>query len=162
MGAGASLSHMGDHEKRKASGSECGRSGWWRAPLVPLVAKRLEATAVVPEYAPVANALGAAVARPTLTLNLHVDTERGEYMVAEEGLTGRVGDRKMTPEQAEQLARKLLAERAEHLGIGEYADEAQVAYSEVFNMIRGWSTVGRLVDVRMEIPAGLLPSWERC
>jgi len=55
-----------------------------------------------------------------------------------------------------------LAERAEHLGIGEYADEAQVAYSEVFNMIRGWSTVGRLVDVRMEIPAGLLPSWERC
>jgi hypothetical protein len=68
----------------------------------------------------------------------------------------------MTPEQAEKLARKLLAERAERLGIDEYAGDAEVAYSEVFNMIRGWSTVGRLLDVRMEIPAGLLPSWGRC
>jgi N-methylhydantoinase A len=131
-------------------------------PLVPLVAKMLEARAIVPEYAPVANAIGAAVARPTLTLNLHIDTERGEYIVAEEGLTGKVGDRKMTPEQAEQLAERLLVERAERLGISEYAGEAEVTYSEVFNMIRGWSTVGRLLDVRMEIPAGLLPSWGRC
>jgi N-methylhydantoinase A len=131
-------------------------------PLVPLVAKMLEARAIVPEYAPVANAIGAAVARPTLTLNLHIDTERGEYIVAEEGLTGKVGDRKMTPEQAEQLAKRLLVERAERLGISEYAGEAEVTYSEVFNMIRGWSTVGRLLDVRMEIPAGLLPSWGRC
>lgn len=131
-------------------------------PLVPLVAKRLEARAIVPEYAPVANAIGAAVARPTLTLNLRIDTERGEYIVAEEGLTGKVGDRKMTPEQAEQLAQRLLVERAERLSIGEYASEAEVTYSEVFNMIRGWSTVGRLLDVRMEIPAGLLTSWEMC
>jgi N-methylhydantoinase A/oxoprolinase/acetone carboxylase beta subunit len=131
-------------------------------PLVPLVARRLGARAVVPEYAPVANAIGAAVARPTLTLNLHIDTERNEYMVAEEGLTGKVTDKKMTPDQAEQLAKQLLAERAKRLGIGEYACEAEVTYSEVFNMIRGWSTVGRLMDVRMEIPAGLLPSWVRC
>jgi N-methylhydantoinase A len=130
-------------------------------PLVPLVAERLGAAAVVPEYAPVANAIGAAVARPTLTLNLHVDTERGEYNVAEEGLTGKVTDSKMSPEGAEKLARRLLAERAARLGIGEYAGEAEVTYSEMFNMIRGWSTVGRLLDLRLEILAGLLPSWGR-
>ncbi|MEI6102500.1 MAG: hydantoinase/oxoprolinase family protein [Methanothrix sp.] len=131
-------------------------------PLVPLVAARLGAAAIVPEYAPVANAIGAAVARPTLTLNLHIDTEKGEFSVAEDGLMGRVTDQKMTPEDAERLARRLLAERAALLGIGEYASEAEVTYSEVFNMIRGWSTVGKLMDVRMEIPAGLLPSWGRC
>jgi N-methylhydantoinase A/oxoprolinase/acetone carboxylase beta subunit len=131
-------------------------------PLVPLVAGRLGAAAIVPEYAPVANAIGAAVARPTLTLNLHIDTEKGEYSVAEEGLTGRVTDRKMTLDDAGRLAKKLLAERAARMGVGEYAGEAEVTYSEVFNMIRGWSTVGRLMDVRMEIPAGLLPSWGRC
>ena len=131
-------------------------------PLVPLVAARLKAAAIVPQYASVANAIGAAVARPTLTLNLHIDTENGVYSVAEDGLTGRVTDQKMTPEEAERLARRLLAERAARLGIGEYAGEAEVTYSEVFNMIRGWSTVGRLMDVRMEIPAGLLPSWGRC
>jgi len=131
-------------------------------PLVPLVAARLGAEAVIPEYAPVANAIGAAVARPTLTLNLHIDTERGEYIVSEDGLTGKVSDKKMSPEGAERLARELLAKRAQRLGIGEYASEAELAYSEVFNMIRGWSTVGRLLDIRMEIPAGLLPSWRRC
>ena len=131
-------------------------------PLVPLVAARLGAAAVVPEYAPVANAIGAAVARPTLTLSLHIDTERGDYTVAEDGTTGKVTDRKMMPEDAEKLARKLLAERAGRMGIGEYAAEAEVTYSEVFNMIRGWSTVGRLMDVRMEIAAGLLRSWGRC
>lgn len=130
--------------------------------LVPLVAARLGAAAIVPEYAPVANAIGAAVARPTLTLNLHIDTERNEYIVAEEGLIGKVTDKKMTTEQAERLAKRLLAERAERLGIGEYAGEAEVTYSEVFNMIRGWTTVGRLLDIRMEIPAGLLPSWRCC
>lgn len=131
-------------------------------PLVPLVAERLGVEAFIPEHAPVANAIGAAVARPTLTLDLHIDTERGEYYVAEEGLTGSTKEKKMAPDEAERLARRLLAERAERLGIGEYAGEAEVTYSEVFNMIRGWSTVGRLIDIRMEIPAGLLPSWGRC
>jgi len=131
-------------------------------PLVPLVAEKLGAKAVVPQYAPVANAIGAAVARPTLTLNLRVDTERGEYVVAEEGMIGKVGDRKLGLEQAEAMARRLIAERADRLGIGEYAGEAEVTYSEIFNMVRGWSTVGRLLNVRMEIPAGIMPSWGRC
>ncbi|MGB4652552.1 MAG: hydantoinase/oxoprolinase family protein [Methanothrix sp.] len=129
--------------------------------LAPLVAARMGATSIVPEHAPVANAIGAAVARPTITLNLHIDTERGEYVAAEDGIMGRVNDRQMSLTQAEQLARRLLTERAERLGIGEYAAEAEATRSEVFNMIRGWSTVGKLLDVRMEIPAGLLPSW-RC
>ncbi|MFB3765788.1 MAG: hydantoinase/oxoprolinase family protein [Methanotrichaceae archaeon] len=130
-------------------------------PLVPLVAQRLGAKAIVPEYAPVANAIGAAVARPTITLNLRIDTERGEYTVSEEGLTGKVTGRNMNLDQAEDMAKKLLTERAERLGIGEYAKEAEVTYSEIFNMVRGWSTVGRLLDVRMEIPAGILVGWRR-
>jgi len=148
--------------KEKLSAQNVVGVGGGAPPLVPLVALKLGAKAVVPKYAPVANAIGAAVARPTLTLNLHIDTEKGEYSVAEEGLSGQVRDRKMTPEDAEKLARKLLVERAARLNISEYAEEAEVTYSEVFNMIRGWSTAGRLLDVRMEIQAGLLPSWGRC
>jgi N-methylhydantoinase A/oxoprolinase/acetone carboxylase beta subunit len=147
--------------KDKLSAQNVVGVGGGSPPLVPLVAKRLGAAAVVPEHAPVANAIGAAVARPTLTLNLHIDTEKGEYDVAEEGLAGRISDKKMSSEEAEKLARRLLAERAERLGIGEYAGEAEVTYSEVFNMIRGWSTVGRLFDLRLEILAGLLPAWRR-
>jgi N-methylhydantoinase A len=129
--------------------------------LVPLVAKKLGAKAVVPEYAPVANAIGAAVARPTLTLNLRIDTEWGEYIVAEEGLTAKLNNKNINLEQAEQMARKLIVERANRMGIGEYATDAEIAYSEIFNMVRGWSTVGKLFDIRAEIPAGILPAWRR-
>jgi N-methylhydantoinase A/oxoprolinase/acetone carboxylase beta subunit len=129
--------------------------------LVPLVAEMLGAKAVIPKYAPVANAIGAAVARPTLTLNLRIDTERGEYTVAEDGLTSKLDGKNMNLEQAEQMARRLIIERANRLGIGEYAAEAEITYSEIFNMVRGWSTIGKLIDIRAEIPAGILPVWGR-
>ncbi|NYT02308.1 MAG: hydantoinase/oxoprolinase family protein [Methanosarcinales archaeon] len=127
--------------------------------LVPLVADKLKARGIVLEHAPVANAIGAAVARPTMTLNLRIDTERGFYAVAEDGTTGDVHNKNMRLEEAEDMARKLVLERAVTLGIAEYAAEAQVTHSEMFNMVRGWSTTGRLLDVRMEIPAGIISSW---
>ena len=131
-------------------------------PLVPLIAQKLGAKAVILEYAPVANAIGAALARPTLTLNLRIDTQRGEYIIAEEGFAGRLDSKNMDLEQAEKMARQLMEDRANKMGIGEYAKETEVAYSEIFNMVRGWSTVCRLLDIRMEIPAGIIPGWRRC
>jgi N-methylhydantoinase A/oxoprolinase/acetone carboxylase beta subunit len=127
--------------------------------FVPMIAKALKVQSLVPEHASVANAIGAAVARPTSTLNLRIDTEQGIYSVAEDGTLSQVRDRKMDLTDAEALARSLMAKRAEVLGIAEYASEAEVVHSEIFNMVRGWSTVGRLLDVRMEIPAGLISSW---
>ena len=127
--------------------------------LIPLVAKKMNATGIISENATVANAIGAAVARPTLSLTFRADTERGFYTVAEDGTTGDVRDRKFGQQDAEILAKKLIMERAERMGIGEYASEAQVTHSEVFNMVRGWSTSGRILDVRMQIPAGLIPEW---
>ncbi len=135
--------------------------------LISKVAEKLDANPVIPEHAEVGNAIGAAVARPTLTLNLHIDTERKEYSVAEDGdvvklhTTGIKNINKMRSEDAEALAAELLRKRAEHFGISEYAGEAETTRSEVFNMIRGWATVGKLFDVSMQIPAGLIPEWKR-
>ena len=129
-------------------------------PLVPLVAERLGARPLVSTYAAVANAIGAAAARPTLTLNLSIDTAQGTYVVAEDGEVGRVEDRQLGLPAAEQMARRLLLARAQALGVAEYADQAEVTYSEVFNMVRGWSQTGRLLDVQVEIPAGLIPAWK--
>jgi N-methylhydantoinase A/oxoprolinase/acetone carboxylase beta subunit len=127
--------------------------------LVPLVAERLGARGIIPENATVANAIGAAVARPTLTLTFRADTERGFYNVAEDGTTGEIRDRKFSQKEAEAMAKRLIIERAEMMGIKEYASEAVVTASEVFNMVRGWSTSGRILDVNMQIPAGLIPEW---
>lgn len=135
--------------------------------LIAEIAKKLDAKPVTPEYAEVGNAIGAAIARPTLTLNLHIDTEQKTYSVAEEGeivslSAANLGNlNKIHLEEAEALAAKLLKERAEDFGISEYADEAEIVNSEVFNVVNGWYTSGRLFDVDMQIPAGLIPEWRR-
>ena len=135
--------------------------------LIAEIAKKLDAKPVIPKYAEVGNAIGAAVARPTLTLNLRIDTEQKVYSVAEEGeivslnVTDIGNFNRMGSDEAEALAAKLLRERAESYGISEYAGEAEIVDSEVFNVVSGWSTVGRLFDVNMQIPAGLIPEWKR-
>ncbi|AKB81389.1 N-methylhydantoinase (ATP-hydrolyzing) [Methanosarcina barkeri 3] len=135
--------------------------------LIAEIAKKLNANPVIPEYAEVGNAIGAAVARPTLTLNLHIDTEQKMYSVAEEGeivslSTTKFGNlNKVRLDEAETLASELLRKRAEDFGISEYADEAEIVNSEVFNVVNGWYTSGKLFDVSMQIPAGLIPEWKR-
>ena len=135
--------------------------------LIAEIAKKLGAKPVIPEYAEVGNAIGAAVARPTLTLNLHIDTEQKIYSVAEEGKivnlsTTNIGNlNKIHLDEAEALAAKLLRARAENFGISKYAEEAEIVDSEVFNVVNGWHTSGRLFDVNMQIPAGLIPEWKR-
>ncbi|MDD3246041.1 MAG: hydantoinase/oxoprolinase family protein [Methanosarcina sp.] len=135
--------------------------------LISVVAKKLNAKPIIPEYSEVGNAIGAAVARPTLTLNLRIDTQQKVYSVAEEGEIVNLNStdignfNKMRSKEAEALAAKLLRERAKRFGISEYADEAEIANSEVFNVVDGWLTAGRLFDVSMQIPAGLIPEWKR-
>jgi N-methylhydantoinase A/oxoprolinase/acetone carboxylase beta subunit len=135
--------------------------------LIAEIAKKLNANPVVPEYAEVGNAIGAAVARPTLTLNLHIDTEQKMYSVAEEGEivslnTTKFGNlNKVRLDEAETLAAELLRKRAEDFGVSKYADEAEIVNSEVFNVVNGWYTSGKLFDVSMQIPAGLIPEWKR-
>lgn len=135
--------------------------------LISVVAGKLSAKPIIPEYSEVGNAIGAAVARPTLTLNLRIDTQQKVYSVAEEGEvvslnSTNIGNfNKMRSEEAEALATKLLGERADRFGISEYADEAEIANSEVFNVVEGWFTAGRIFDISMQIPAGLITEWKR-
>lgn len=135
--------------------------------LIAEIAKKLNANPVIPAHAEVGNAIGAAVARPTLTLNLHIDTEQKVYSVAEEGeivslnTTKFKNLNKISLDEAETLAADLLRERAKDFGISEYANEAEIVNSEVFNVVNGWYTTGRLFDVNMQIPAGLIPEWKR-
>ncbi|MDH7478456.1 MAG: hydantoinase/oxoprolinase family protein [Syntrophomonadaceae bacterium] len=130
--------------------------------LVPLVARAINCHSLIPPFAPVANAVGAAVARPTIAASLRVDTETGVYTVAEDGHQDKLrpGEKeRFHLEQAEALALRLLSERALSLGLGDYGKEAEVTHRELFNVIRGWSRVGRIIDVRVQITPGLIGDW---
>ena len=127
--------------------------------LAPAVASLLGVRCLIPEHAAVANALGAALSRPTLSLTLSMDTSQGRWITEEDGKAGRLDDPRLSLAGAEQMALRMLLARAEEAGIGHYGGQALVTHSEVFNMVRGNSTIGRLLDVTVEIPAGILSEW---
>ncbi|MGI6308423.1 MAG: hydantoinase/oxoprolinase family protein [Dethiobacteria bacterium] len=127
--------------------------------FVPALAARLGCQALVHRYSPVANALGAAVARPTLSLFLHADTEQQTYSLNLEGIAGEF-DPGWQLAEAKELARKQLQKIAEKRGIGQYADRYEFFLEEQFNMIRGWSTAGKLFDVGVQIASGVIDEFK--
>ena len=124
------------------------------ASLAPLVAGALSIPVRIPPFAMVANAVGAAVARPTVDITLRADTSQGSYTVAELGLTRALSGKKLSTTEARSLAEKHLAERAETAGIT--MTEVESIYEESFNVIRGFSTTGQIVTLRMQLKPGIL------
>ena len=125
--------------------------------LIPEAARIIGCRAIIPEHAEVANALGAAVAQPTVTVSVRIDTEQGYYMVAEDGSTGAVPKgRAFSEELAVKLAEDKLYEIADKLQVREYVKNVEVVHSEVFNMIRGWTTTGKIFDVSIQTPRDIL------
>ncbi len=125
--------------------------------IIPDVARQMNCTAIIPEHAEVANALGAAVAQPTVTISLRVDTERGRFTVAEDGSTGAVPQgRLFREEDAIKLARERLFHLAEELKIKDYVKKTEVVHCEVFNMVREWTTTGKIYDISIQTPRDIL------
>ena len=130
--------------------------GGGAAGFITQVASRIGCYPVIPPYAPVANAIGAAVARPTLQLSLRADTEQGLYSIAEEGYQGTIDDKNFNEQAALALAREWLAKRLNKYGLDCDARDIEVIRKEVFNMVRDWVTTGQLFDIAVQTPRGVL------
>jgi len=123
------------------------------AGLAPLVAERLGVSCIVPPEAAVANAIGAAVARPTLEVTLRVDTDQGYYTIAEMGLRESLPQKRFGLNDARELAGRHLAQRAAQAGISVTAVET--VFAEEFNMVRGFTTTGKIITCRLQIKPGV-------
>jgi N-methylhydantoinase A/oxoprolinase/acetone carboxylase beta subunit len=124
------------------------------AGLVPLVAKKMSVAYELPCDGMVANAVGAAVSRPTLDITLRADTAEGYYTVAELGIKNRLPSMRFSLRDAHQLAEKHLAQLAKDSGI--LLGETEMIQSEEFNVIRGFSTVGKIMTCRFQVKPGVL------
>ncbi|CUH97636.1 hypothetical protein P22_3768 [Propionispora sp. 2/2-37] len=124
------------------------------AGLTPVVAEHLQMAYLVPPGAEVANAVGAAVSRPTLEVTFRADTEQGYYTVTEMGLREPLPSGKTGRNALRSLAQQHLIERARQAGID--AGQIEQVYEENFNVVKGFRTVGEIMTSRLQIMPGVL------
>ncbi len=123
--------------------------------FVEQIASRMGCSYFTPPYAAVANAIGAAVAMPTMQVSLRADTEQGYYIIEEEAYQGKISGRRFNEQTALELAKESLIKRAAKYGLEVRPGEIEVTRQEMFNMIRGWNTSGRLIDITVQTPRGI-------
>lgn len=115
---------------------------------------------VVPRQHAVANAIGAAIARPTCGLELYADTERGVKLIPHLSLSAKV-DRSYALEHAKEDARRGLLS----LVAAESPTDIELVEASSFNMIQGGRLAGKTIRVQCQIRPGIeesyLPAFRR-
>ncbi|MGQ9823740.1 MAG: hydantoinase/oxoprolinase family protein [Desulfotomaculales bacterium] len=142
-------------QKKKVRPSTVVGVGGGAAGFLTQIAARLGCSPVIPPYAPMANAIGAAVARPTVQVSLHADTERKVYTILEEGYQDRLEDPFFDEQKAIELAKAWLSKRIARYGLEKDLKGLEVTRHEVFNVVRDWITVGRLYDIVVQSQRGI-------
>ena len=123
--------------------------------LAALVGERLGWPARIPAGAVVANAVGAAVARPTKHVTLRADTSRQEIRLVEAGV-------KLPMAAGFTLAAAKAAAHAWLLAqTATWPDaerDTEVLWCEQFSLVRGFSTTGEIINLGMQLKPGILSS----
>lgn len=113
---------------------------------------------VVPQWH-VANAVGAALARNTSEVTVFSDTERGIVLAPEENYSAPV-KRDYDKQAALQLALELLRNKTIAEGGSDAELETEVLEELQFNMVRGFSTTGRNIRIKVQVKPGLIPEYK--
>ncbi|MCG8402987.1 MAG: hydantoinase/oxoprolinase family protein [Firmicutes bacterium] len=143
-------------QKRRERPSTVVGVGGGAAGFISQIAARIGCYPVIPPYAPLANAIGAAVAIPTLQVSLRADTEQCLYTVEEEGFQGKIEKDPFTEEDALLLAEDWLKKRAEKYGLEKTMKKIEITRRDVFTMVRNWITTGRIYDICVQTPRGIM------
>lgn len=111
-------------------------------------------TALVPNWQ-VANAVGAAIARTTCEVSLYADTHHCFVRAPGENFHQPISS-DFDQREALDIAFGLLEKKARKIGASEVDLEMEVLESQQFNMIRGFSTTGKNIRVKVQIKPGLI------
>jgi N-methylhydantoinase A len=117
-------------------------------------------TFAVPD-SPVANAVGAALARTTCEVSLYADTEQGIVTAHEEDFAEPIS-KTFSEDDLMETAYNLLREKALNSGADpENMDEVEVVEFQKFNIIRNFSPRGKIFRTKMQLKPGLIKGYEK-
>ncbi len=122
--------------------------------LAPILEKTMDLPSYYPDKYLVANAIGAALARPTMEITIHVDTSKKILSVAELDIYEKISPR-FDLDMAKDKAIDLVKEKAKSAGIASDNVDVEITEESSFNMVRGYRTIGKDIRVKAQIKPGL-------
>lgn len=103
----------------------------------------------------VANAIGCALARTTCEVTVYADTTRKVVTAQGEEYHQEIS-RQFSLEDARELALELVRNKAVSRGANPDYLKTEILEESQFNMVRGFSTIGRNIRVRAQVKPGLI------
>lgn len=127
------------------------------AELKPYLENSFKMKCMVPEHAMVANALGAALARTTRQITLTADTQLRRMVCPELGIDEQIPS-SMTLAELRRRGEQALRDNAASLGISGHG-EISVLEEQSFNIVRGFSTTGKNMRLKLQTKPGVIDDW---
>ena len=127
-------------------------SGGGAAGISKALAERMNTQTILTDFSEVSNAIGAAMAKPTFSWTLNLDTYLGRYRIEETGEQGRWDGPKKPYREVEQFLKDLAYKQAEEMGIE--AGSLQKEPFDYFPLVESYSTVGQIIRGAMHVPPG--------
>ena len=121
--------------------------------LIKALGEAMQLPVEIPQGAMVANAIGAAVARPTLSAGLRADTTEGFYIIPESGKRERLPKR-FTQQVAEEILSSWLREQTKDWQLPDA--ETELISCEHFRTVHGYYDTGDIYNLRMQLRPGIL------
>lgn len=123
--------------------------------LTPVLEEKFNLPCYYPKNYSVANAVGAALARPTTEITMLVDTSKKTLSVPELGLYEKITGN-YTLDKAKEKALELVKKSALSLGASIEEIEAEIVEESSFNMVRGFYTIGKNMRIKAQVKPGLI------
>lgn len=121
--------------------------------LIKALGEDMELPVDIPKGAVVANAIGAAVARPTLSAGLRADTTDGFYIIPESGKRERL-PRGFNEQKAENILSDWLREQTADWQLPD--QETELISCEHFCTVHSYYDTGDIYSLRMQLKPGIL------
>ncbi len=125
--------------------------------LSPILAQKFGIPCVYPNHYHIANAIGAALARPTKDLTISADTQRKTVSIPELGIYEKIKGR-YNLEVAKKQAVSLLREHISLMNLHdeEVDNEIEIIEESTFNMVDGFYKTGENIRVKAQVRPGLI------
>lgn len=126
--------------------------------FIPKIAARLSLPYQVLPFAESANAVGAAASRPTVSLSLRADTALGKMVIPElDEITDLHHAMLYDLKRVRKTACEKVTAYAGRVGINQEQLEIEITDEEVFNVVRGFYTTGKIFLVKAQVKPGVNP-----